>query len=100
MAFMNQENSDKRLLVIIKNKDIAGHIHKVPLNDQLKKILFLSVLTASGSKQSECIFSRSVQIQIVCEQSCPLRSSGCQVLLSLAAVRQRQLPPQKPTDKS
>ncbi|KAM9859276.1 protein TASOR [Aulostomus maculatus] len=30
VAFMNQEKSDSRLLVIIKNKDIAGHVHKIP----------------------------------------------------------------------
>ncbi|XP_050930559.1 LOW QUALITY PROTEIN: protein TASOR [Lates calcarifer] len=28
--FLNQESSDNRLLVVIKNKDIAGHIHKIP----------------------------------------------------------------------
>lgn len=34
VSFLSQENSDNRLLVIIKNKDIAGHVHKVPLNNQ------------------------------------------------------------------
>lgn len=34
VAFMNQETSDSRLLVIINNKDIAGHVHKVRLNGQ------------------------------------------------------------------
>ena len=46
VAFLSQENSDNRLLVVIKNKDIAGHIHKVPVNDLLNKVfLFLFVLT-------------------------------------------------------
>lgn len=31
LAFLSQETSDDRLLVIIRNKDISGHIHKVPL---------------------------------------------------------------------
>lgn len=29
LDFLSQENADCRLLIIIKNKDIAGHIHKV-----------------------------------------------------------------------
>ncbi|XP_056243599.1 protein TASOR isoform X1 [Seriola aureovittata] len=37
VAFLNQENSDDRLLVIIKNKDIAAHIHKIPNLVSLKR---------------------------------------------------------------
>lgn len=33
VTFLSEETSDNRLLVIIKNKDIAGHIHKVPPNN-------------------------------------------------------------------
>lgn len=29
VAFLRQENAESRLLVIIKNKDIAAHLHKV-----------------------------------------------------------------------
>lgn len=29
VSFLNQETPDSRLLVVIKNKDIAGHVHKV-----------------------------------------------------------------------
>lgn len=29
ITFLSQEDPDNRLLVIIKNKDIAGHVHKV-----------------------------------------------------------------------
>ncbi|XP_060925088.1 uncharacterized protein tasora isoform X2 [Limanda limanda] len=36
-AFLNQENPDSRLLVIIRNKDIAGHLHKIPNLVSLKR---------------------------------------------------------------
>lgn len=49
VAFLNQENSDSRLLVIIKNKDIAGHLHKVP--DQSNGTSVLSVYTSYDIKQ-------------------------------------------------
>lgn len=52
MAFLNEENADNRLLVIIKNKDIAGHIHKVPLNHHFNNYscLFLSLLLVTVNK--------------------------------------------------
>ncbi|XP_078139750.1 protein TASOR-like [Centroberyx gerrardi] len=37
VAFLDQENSDNRLLVIIQNKDIAEHIHKIPGLVSLKR---------------------------------------------------------------
>ncbi|XP_058486895.1 protein TASOR isoform X3 [Solea solea] len=48
VAFLNQENPDNRLLVIIKNKDIAGHIHKIPCLVSLKRrpsVLFVGIDT-------------------------------------------------------
>ncbi|XP_063767173.1 protein TASOR [Eleginops maclovinus] len=37
-AFLNQENAADRLLVVIKNQDIAGHIHKIPGLVSLKRL--------------------------------------------------------------
>ncbi|XP_055365092.1 protein TASOR [Betta splendens] len=37
LAFLSQETSDDRLLVIIRNKDISGHIHKIPGLMSLKR---------------------------------------------------------------
>ncbi|XP_035485932.2 protein TASOR isoform X2 [Scophthalmus maximus] len=37
VAFLNHGNSDNRLLVIIKNKDLAGHVHKIPNLVSLKR---------------------------------------------------------------
>ncbi|XP_035796795.2 uncharacterized protein tasora isoform X2 [Amphiprion ocellaris] len=48
VAFLNQESSDDRLLVIIKNRDIAGHIHKIPGLVSLKRhssVVFLGIDT-------------------------------------------------------
>ncbi|XP_040014619.1 protein TASOR isoform X4 [Xiphias gladius] len=48
VAFLNQENSENRLLVIIKNKDIAGHIHKIPSLVSLKRhssVVFVGIDT-------------------------------------------------------
>nr|XP_020466781.1 protein TASOR [Monopterus albus] len=47
-AFLNQEDPDNRLLVIIKNKDIAGHIHKIPGLVSLKQhpsVVFVGIDT-------------------------------------------------------
>lgn len=60
MAFLNEQNSDSRLLVIIKNKDIAGHVHKVPLNNSQfnSHVCFcLSSLleTVNKVRDSDCI---------------------------------------------
>lgn len=43
MAFMNQQGSDSKLLVIINNKDIAGHIHKVRLQENSSQLMCLAV---------------------------------------------------------
>ncbi|XP_026162783.1 uncharacterized protein tasora isoform X2 [Mastacembelus armatus] len=46
--FLNQKNCDSRLLVIIKNKDIAGHIHKIPGLMSLKQhssVVFVGIDT-------------------------------------------------------
>lgn len=48
VAFLNQENADSRLLVIIKNKDIAGHVHKV--NHQLNFYFCLFLLLVLVNK--------------------------------------------------
>ncbi|XP_033482081.1 protein TASOR isoform X2 [Epinephelus lanceolatus] len=48
VAFLNQENCNNKLLVIIKNKDIAGHIHKIPGLVSLKRqasVVFLGIDT-------------------------------------------------------
>ncbi|XP_070759390.1 protein TASOR [Enoplosus armatus] len=48
VAFLSQENSDNRLLVIIKNKDIAGHVHKIPGLMSLKRhpsVVFVGIDT-------------------------------------------------------
>ncbi|XP_068171229.1 protein TASOR-like [Antennarius striatus] len=47
-TFLSQENSDSRLLVIIKNKDISGCIHKIPSLVSLKRhpsVVFLGIDT-------------------------------------------------------
>ncbi|XP_028285259.1 protein TASOR isoform X2 [Parambassis ranga] len=36
--FLNQDSSDSKLLVIIKNKDIAEHVHKIPDLVSLKRL--------------------------------------------------------------
>ncbi|XP_070696328.1 protein TASOR [Pempheris klunzingeri] len=48
VAFVNQENPDNKLLVIIKNKDIAGHVHKIPELVSLKRhpsVVFVGIDT-------------------------------------------------------
>uniref|UniRef100_UPI0037E9AD00 protein TASOR n=1 Tax=Semicossyphus pulcher TaxID=241346 RepID=UPI0037E9AD00 len=48
VAFLNQDNSDNRLLVIIKNKDISGHVHKIPELVSLKRhssVVFMGIDT-------------------------------------------------------
>ncbi|XP_027135126.1 uncharacterized protein tasora isoform X2 [Larimichthys crocea] len=48
VSFLSQENSDNRLLVIIKNKDIAGHVHKIPGLMSLKRhpsVVFVGIDT-------------------------------------------------------
>ncbi|XP_024915789.1 uncharacterized protein tasora isoform X2 [Cynoglossus semilaevis] len=46
VAFLNQEKSNSRLMVIIKNKDIAEHIHRIPNLVSLKRrssVLFVGI---------------------------------------------------------
>lgn len=64
VAFLNQENSDNRLLVIIKNKDIAGHVHKVPLNNQFHSYfcIFLPLLLVTVNSG----WSRSYMNKVTC----------------------------------
>ncbi|XP_038553930.1 uncharacterized protein tasora isoform X3 [Micropterus salmoides] len=48
MAFLDQESSDSKLLVIIKNKDIAAHVHKIPGLVSLKRhpsVVFVGIDT-------------------------------------------------------
>ncbi|XP_031589390.1 protein TASOR isoform X3 [Oreochromis aureus] len=48
ITFLSQEDPDNRLLVIIKNKDIAGHIHKIPGLVSLKQhsaVVFVGIDT-------------------------------------------------------
>ncbi|XP_041637621.1 protein TASOR-like [Cheilinus undulatus] len=48
VAFLNQENSDKRLLVIIKNEEISGNVHKIPGLVSLKRqpsVVFMGIDT-------------------------------------------------------
>ncbi|XP_028303703.1 protein TASOR isoform X2 [Gouania willdenowi] len=48
MDFLKQETSDARLLVIIKNEDIAAHVHKIPCLVSLKRhpsVVFMGIDT-------------------------------------------------------
>ncbi|XP_029357855.1 protein TASOR-like isoform X2 [Echeneis naucrates] len=48
VSFLSQESSDNRLLVIIKNKDIAAHIHEIPSLVSLKRqpsVVFVGIDT-------------------------------------------------------
>ncbi|KAM9361353.1 protein TASOR [Symphorus nematophorus] len=57
LAFLNQENSDSRLMVIIKNKDIAGHIHKIPGLVSLKRhptVVFVGIDTLDDIRNKSC----------------------------------------------
>lgn len=62
VAFLNQEKPDNRLLVIIKNKDIAAHVHEV--NDHVNFFL-LSLLNAHSGFVQHLVgsFSCSLQVQ-------------------------------------
>ncbi|KAK2861669.1 hypothetical protein Q5P01_001202 [Channa striata] len=58
VAFLNQENSDNRLLVIIKNKDIAGHVHEIPGLVSLKRhpsVAFLGIDTLADIRNNSFI---------------------------------------------
>ncbi|KAF3690273.1 Protein TASOR [Channa argus] len=58
VAFLNQENSDNRLLVIIKNKDIAGHIHEIPGLVSLKRhpsVAFVGIDTLADIRNNSHI---------------------------------------------
>ncbi|XP_051933012.1 protein TASOR-like isoform X2 [Hippocampus zosterae] len=53
VSFLKQEVSDRKLLVIIKNKDIAEHIHEIPGLVSLKQhqsVIFLGIDTVDDFK--------------------------------------------------
>ncbi|KAK1901696.1 Protein TASOR [Dissostichus eleginoides] len=55
MAFLNQENAADRLLVVIQNQDIAGHIHKIPGLVSLKRldsVVFVGIDTLDDIKNN------------------------------------------------
>ncbi|XP_068452041.1 protein TASOR isoform X2 [Clinocottus analis] len=57
VAFLNQENSADRLLVIIKNKDIAGHIHTIPSLVSLKRqasVVFVGINALDDIRKNSC----------------------------------------------
>ncbi|KAG7226668.1 hypothetical protein INR49_001838, partial [Caranx melampygus] len=58
VAFLNQEKPDNRLLVIIKNKDIAAHIHEIPSLVALKRhpsVVFVGVDTLDDIRNNSYI---------------------------------------------
>ncbi|XP_037346508.2 protein TASOR isoform X2 [Pungitius pungitius] len=55
--FLNQENSANRLLVIIKNKDIAGQLHKIPGLLSLKRhasVVFVGINDLDDIRNNCC----------------------------------------------
>ncbi|KAM4588181.1 protein TASOR isoform 2-T2 [Odontesthes bonariensis] len=56
--FLNKGNSENGLLVIIKNKDIARHIHKIPGLMALKRqssVVFVGIDSLDDIKNNSCI---------------------------------------------
>ncbi|XP_017286994.1 protein TASOR [Kryptolebias marmoratus] len=56
--FLHNENSENGLLVIIKNKDAAGHIHKIPGLMSLKRhpsVVFVGIDSLDDIKNNSCI---------------------------------------------
>ncbi|XP_036007474.1 uncharacterized protein LOC105938223 isoform X1 [Fundulus heteroclitus] len=56
--FLHQDNTDNGLLVIIKNKDIAAHIHQIPGLMSLKRhssVVFVGVDSLDDIKNNSCI---------------------------------------------
>lgn len=63
ITFLSQEDPDNRLLVIIKNKDIAGHVHKVVnsckvLTDSALIHTFCLMMTAPVVVKWSCLYCR------------------------------------------
>ncbi|XP_075951683.1 protein TASOR isoform X1 [Anarhichas minor] len=55
--FLNQENSAGRLLVIIKNKDITRHVHKIPGLVSLKRqasVVFVGINSLDDIRNNSC----------------------------------------------
>nr|XP_015814187.2 uncharacterized protein tasora [Nothobranchius furzeri] len=56
--FLHQENSENGLLVIIKNKDIAGHVHEIPGLTALKRhssVMFVGIDSLDDIRNDSCI---------------------------------------------
>ncbi|KAM9757993.1 LOW QUALITY PROTEIN: protein TASOR [Menidia menidia] len=56
--FLQQDASDNGLLVIIKNKDVAGHVHQIPGLVALKRhpsVVFVGVDSPDDVRNSSCI---------------------------------------------
>ncbi|XP_037534930.1 protein TASOR [Nematolebias whitei] len=56
--FLDNENSENVLLVIIKNKDTAGHIHKIPGLVSLKRhssVVFVGIDSLDDIRNNSCI---------------------------------------------
>uniref|UniRef100_A0A1A8MAS5 Family with sequence similarity 208, member Ab n=1 Tax=Nothobranchius pienaari TaxID=704102 RepID=A0A1A8MAS5_9TELE len=56
--FLHQENSENGLLVIIKNKDIAGHVHEIPDLTALKRhssVMFVGIDSLDDIRNDSCI---------------------------------------------
>ncbi|XP_069025657.1 protein TASOR isoform X2 [Embiotoca jacksoni] len=54
-AFLNQDDPDNRLLVIVKNKDITGNVHKIPDLVALKRhpsVMFVGIDTLSDIRNN------------------------------------------------
>lgn len=60
VAFLNQENADSRLLVIIKNKDIAGHVHKVNHQLNFYFCLFLLLVLVNKVDDPDLVWTKSL----------------------------------------
>ncbi|XP_047203621.1 protein TASOR isoform X4 [Girardinichthys multiradiatus] len=56
--FLHQDNTENGLLVIIKNKDITGHIHQIPGLMSLKRhssVMFVGIDSLDDIKNNSCI---------------------------------------------
>uniref|UniRef100_A0A096LQ54 Uncharacterized protein n=1 Tax=Poecilia formosa TaxID=48698 RepID=A0A096LQ54_POEFO len=56
--FLHQDNTENGLLVIIKNQDIAGHVHQIPGLMSLKRhssVVFVGIDSLDDIKNSSCI---------------------------------------------
>ncbi|KAM4741337.1 protein TASOR [Anableps anableps] len=56
--FLHQDNTENGLLVIIKNKDVAGHIHQIPGLMSLKRhssVVFVGIDSLDDIRNNSCI---------------------------------------------